>query len=79
MLAVRLIPTCNGGLVTARSLQVGDCVLTADGEEKVVKSQWMEARIVVYTPDEISDETGLLLRRRQDAGRRREKAERLRH
>ena len=26
------------------------------GDEKVVKSQWMEARIVVYTPDEISDE-----------------------
>jgi len=28
----------------------------AEGQEKVVKSQWMEARIVVYTPDEISDE-----------------------
>ena len=26
------------------------------GETKVVKSQWMEARVVVYTPDEISDE-----------------------
>ena len=25
----------------------------AEGQEKVVKSQWMEARIVVYTPDEI--------------------------
>jgi len=27
-----------------------------EGEAKVVKSQWMEARVVVYTPDEISDE-----------------------
>ena len=26
------------------------------GEEKVARSQWMEARVVVYTPDEISDE-----------------------
>jgi hypothetical protein len=33
-----LIPTCNGGLVTARSLQPGDCVMTADGEEKVAKT-----------------------------------------
>ena len=29
---------------------------SVDGEEKVVKSQWMESRIVVYVPDEISDE-----------------------
>ena len=29
---------------------------SAEGDEKVVKSQWMEARIVVYMPDEISDE-----------------------
>jgi hypothetical protein len=33
-----LIPTCNGGLVTARSLQEGDCVMTVDGEEKVAKT-----------------------------------------
>jgi len=29
---------------------------TTGAPAKVVKSQWMEARIVVYTPDEISDE-----------------------
>ena len=29
---------------------------SSEGEEKVVKSQWMEARVVVYTPDEISDD-----------------------
>jgi hypothetical protein len=29
---------------------------STEGEAKVVKSQWMEARVVVYTPDEISDE-----------------------
>merc|ERR1719240_457923 len=28
----------------------------AGGAAQVVKSQWMEARVVVYTPDEISDE-----------------------
>ena len=28
----------------------------APQKEKVVKAQWMEARVVVYTPDEISDE-----------------------
>jgi N-acyl-D-aspartate/D-glutamate deacylase len=33
-----LVPTCNGGLVTARSLQPGDCVMTVDGEEKVAKT-----------------------------------------
>ena len=33
-----LLPLCNGGLVTARSLQPGDCVMTADGEEKVAKT-----------------------------------------
>jgi len=30
--------------------------VSMEGEAKVVKSQWMEARIVVYMPDEISDE-----------------------
>jgi hypothetical protein len=29
---------------------------SSEGEAKVVKSQWMEARVVVYTPDEISDD-----------------------
>ena len=33
-----LLPLCNGGLVTARSLQEGDCVMTVDGEEKVAKT-----------------------------------------
>ena len=33
-----LIPICNGALVTARSLREGDCVRTADGEEKVAKT-----------------------------------------
>ena len=33
-----LIPTCNGGLVTARSLQPGDCVQTVDGEENIART-----------------------------------------
>jgi hypothetical protein len=33
-----LLPTCDGALVTARSLKVGDCVMTKDGEEIITKT-----------------------------------------
>jgi hypothetical protein len=33
-----LLPTCDGSLVTARSIKPGDCVMTLQGEENVAKS-----------------------------------------
>ena len=44
-----LLPLCNGGLVTARSLQPGDCVMTADGEEKVAKTTQNVEASGIYT------------------------------
>jgi hypothetical protein len=44
-----LIPTCNGGLVTARSLQEGDCVMTVDGEEKVAETTHNVEASGIYT------------------------------
>ena len=44
-----LLPLCNGGLVTARSLEEGDCVMTADGEEKVAKTTQNVEASGIYT------------------------------
>jgi hypothetical protein len=44
-----LLPLCNGGLVTARSVQPGDCVRTVDGEEKVAKTTKNVEASGIYT------------------------------
>ena len=44
-----LLPTCDGTLVTARSIKLGDCVRTVDGEDTVVSTTKDVTRNGVYT------------------------------